>query len=413
MEKISVIIPTYNREKTIEYCLKSVIQQTLKPYEIIIVDDFSKDNTINVIKKMNIENLKIIKLEKNSGAQVARNRGIIEAKGEWIAFHDSDDEWVKQKLEKSINKALNGNFDMVYSSYYIKKDKTQDMYVERIRNIEGESYKKLLDNPAPGFPSIVVKKKCFIENGLLDEKVLAYQEWDTSINISKNYKIGYIDEPLFIYHLHEGETISKNNLRGARGYEYIVNKNKNDIIKLLGKEKLLNHYKRIIEMYSEAEQIEKAKEYELKSIELKYEIIKEGKKVVDKNLILANRYKKYYSLCNEWINILNTRGSLVQYFEKRQYKKIYIYSDGELTHRLIEDIGEKLYNLDGIVVKDKINCSEKYMYYTQDEIDKGKDNLIIITPIYAFEEIKNDLSEFFKGKIISIEDIINELKVRK
>ena len=63
MKKISVIIPTYNREKTIEYCLKSVIRQTLKPYEIIVVDDCSKDNTINIIKKMNIENLKIIKAQ--------------------------------------------------------------------------------------------------------------------------------------------------------------------------------------------------------------------------------------------------------------------------------------------------------------------------------------------------------------
>lgn len=409
MEKISVIIPTYNRERTIRYCLKSVIEQTMKPYEIIVVDDCSKDNTIDIIEKMNIENLKIIKLESNSGAQVARNRGIIEAKGEWIAFQDSDDEWVKDKLEKSIVKALKGNYDMVYSTYYVKRDKTEDMYIENIRNIEGESYKKLLEGPAPGFPSIIVKKKCFLDHGLLDDKVVAYQEWDTSISISKNYKIGYINEPLFIYHLHNGENISKNSLKGAQGYEYIVNKNKNDIIQFLGKDMLLEHYKRIVKMCIEAHQIEEAKKYELKIMDIKYEIIEDGREVMDSNLVLANRYKKYYSICNKWIKILNVKGSLIQYFQTREYKKIYIYSDGELTHRLLEDIGDKLDNLAGIIVKNKCNFAKKYIYYNKYEIDNDENNLIIITPIYAFEEIKNELVGFFKGKIISIEDLINEI----
>ena len=97
---ISVIIPTYNRAKTNRDCIDSVINQMLMPKEIIVVDDCSINDTLQVVKHYNHPLVKIIQLQKNSGAQKARNEGIKAATGEWIAFLDSDDLWLPEYLEK-------------------------------------------------------------------------------------------------------------------------------------------------------------------------------------------------------------------------------------------------------------------------------------------------------------------------
>ena len=99
---ISVIIPVYNREKTIVNCVNSILNQTYLPKEIIIVDDGSTDNTIVTIESIKKSIIKVIALNKNKGAQYARNIGIKNSKSKWITFLDSDDTWIKNKLEKQI-----------------------------------------------------------------------------------------------------------------------------------------------------------------------------------------------------------------------------------------------------------------------------------------------------------------------
>lgn len=96
---VSVIIPSYNRENTIVRAVNSVLNQTYKDIEVIVVDDCSKDRTLELLSSIKDERLKFFKLEKNSGACVARNFGIEKANGEFIAFQDSDDEWLPEKLK--------------------------------------------------------------------------------------------------------------------------------------------------------------------------------------------------------------------------------------------------------------------------------------------------------------------------
>ncbi|TYL65903.1 glycosyltransferase family 2 protein, partial [Klebsiella pneumoniae] len=88
---ISVVIPTYNRGHTIEESIRSVLNQTLQPKEIIVVDDFSTDNTEEIIKKINAPNVIYVKNKMSKGANGARNTGILLATEKFIAFHDSDD----------------------------------------------------------------------------------------------------------------------------------------------------------------------------------------------------------------------------------------------------------------------------------------------------------------------------------
>ena len=102
--KVSIILPTYNRAYIIEKGINSLLNQTYQDFEIIIVDDGSTDNTEEIIKKLQEKDkrIKYIKLKTNKGAATARNIGIKAARGEYIAFQDSDDEWMHEKLEKQV-----------------------------------------------------------------------------------------------------------------------------------------------------------------------------------------------------------------------------------------------------------------------------------------------------------------------
>ena len=100
---VSIIMPSYNTSRYIEDTINSVRQQSYKNWELIIVDDCSTDNTDEVVAKYNDNRIKYFKNDKNSGAAVSRNKALREAKGRWIAFLDSDDLWLPEKLEKQIH----------------------------------------------------------------------------------------------------------------------------------------------------------------------------------------------------------------------------------------------------------------------------------------------------------------------
>lgn len=116
MPKVSIIIPTYNSAKYIHDAIESVLNQTYQDFEIIVMDDGSIDNTKKVLRSY-IESKKIRYFyQKNKGPSAARNKGIREAKGEYIAFLGADDIWHKKKLEKSINFMNIYNFDWICTS---------------------------------------------------------------------------------------------------------------------------------------------------------------------------------------------------------------------------------------------------------------------------------------------------------
>ena len=100
--KVSVIIPTYNRAHLVGRAIRSVLNQTYQDFEIIVVDDGSTDNTEEVVKSFNDPRIRYIRHEKNRGGSAACNTGIRAARGEYIAFQDSDDEWLPEKLEKQM-----------------------------------------------------------------------------------------------------------------------------------------------------------------------------------------------------------------------------------------------------------------------------------------------------------------------
>lgn len=250
--KISVITPVYNREKTIKKCLESVIHQTYKPYEIILVDDGSTDNTIKIAESINCSFLKVIKQD-HKGAQRARNTGIRNAKGNYIAFIDSDDEWLPTLLEEEVIYLKKVKKDIVlYTDCYVYDESKKRRTLWRLPGKSGNMYKFLLLHQGPMFQSMLVRRDHLINIGLLDEKVAAYQEWETAIRLAEHYKFVHLGKPLFIYNIHGGVTISKDKKKGFMGYKYIIKKHTKAILKKTGIPGLLFHYKRLIFLWIES-----------------------------------------------------------------------------------------------------------------------------------------------------------------
>jgi glycosyltransferase involved in cell wall biosynthesis len=244
---VSVVIPTYNRENLIKRSILSVLNGDYKNIEVIVVDDNSTDNTYQVVSALQKKDSRIryIKLDKRSGAQAARNRGIIEATGEFIAFLDSDDAWESNKLatQMEILKSANYNpYIVIHSNCFCYDEATGKKWIWNVPITEGKCYELLLKRPSPMFPAILTSKIALFEIGLLDENIIAYQEWDTSIRLSKICEFFHIQKPLFTYHLHSGETISKNVIKDIQGYLQIVEKYKFALIEkgfLCGHTKIL------------------------------------------------------------------------------------------------------------------------------------------------------------------------------
>ena len=121
---VSVIIPTYNRGHLINRAINTVLVQTFQDFEVIVVDDGSTDNTIEVVNRLSDDRVSLLKINENRGASFARNRGIELAAGRYIAFQDSDDEWKKDKLKKQIQVFNNAapEVGLVYTGYWNAKD---------------------------------------------------------------------------------------------------------------------------------------------------------------------------------------------------------------------------------------------------------------------------------------------------
>ena len=194
---VSVIIPTYNRGKSIIKAIESVRNQTYNNIEICVIDDASTDGTEDIIKSKYRNESKIVyyKLEKNSGACVARNIGISISKGEYIAFLDSDDTFLPPKIELQMLELKRSQADICVSNYkYIDKNKNEKII--RIDPKEGKQlYDSLLYCNTITTGSILGKKKCF-EHIKFDECLSRYQDWDLVLRLSQTYEFCYVEKVL-------------------------------------------------------------------------------------------------------------------------------------------------------------------------------------------------------------------------
>lgn len=116
---VSIVMPNYNSEKYLKATIDSVLAQTYTNWELLFVDDCSTDSSLEIVRSYNDSRIKILQNEKNSGAAVSRNYALREAKGKWIAFLDSDDLWIPEKLEKQLAYMQNNDISFSYTDYEV------------------------------------------------------------------------------------------------------------------------------------------------------------------------------------------------------------------------------------------------------------------------------------------------------
>lgn len=242
---VSAVIPTHNRAAYLPRAIQSVLSQTRPVDEIVIADDGSTDDTESLIARMRSQYPKIryIRLPQNGGAQRARNAGIRAASGEWIAFLDSDDVWLPDRIRLCLEKARQMNVPAVHTEAYMRRN--GQLSLMKRSSAQGYIFPDLLKCPGPTFPGLMVRKECLLRVGLLDESLPAWQEWDAFLRLSQYFKFGYVAEPCFVWDAHENETISKDKSRDLAGYERIVATWKDQILQFAGPEALEKHFQTI------------------------------------------------------------------------------------------------------------------------------------------------------------------------
>lgn len=198
MPLVSVIIPTYNRMETIERSINSVLNQTYKNIEIIVVDDGSMDDTLKIIEHLNIGNMKVLK-QNHKGANVARNLAISVAKGEFIAFQDSDDEWFPDKLEKQITYMLECGYEACYCPFFLYEENHNDVFFADYQDkqkYETDLLEVLKVRNVISTQTLVIHRNIVSDVGIFDETIPRCQDYEFVIRIIQKKKIGYVNEPL-------------------------------------------------------------------------------------------------------------------------------------------------------------------------------------------------------------------------
>lgn len=220
---ISVVIPTYNREKTIKKAVDSVLSQTYKDIELIVVDDCSNDKTGEIISKINDVRLRYIRLEKNSGANYARNIGIFEANGEYIAFQDSDDVWRKEKLERELEYLVENDCDVVFCSMLQHHNDRKDIRFPRINDSDKKNLaRRVLFGNIMSTQTILAKKE-LIKKEKFDNSLERFQDWDLAIRLLNKYNVEFLDKVLVDVYVGE-DSISKSSTKAVKSLSKIIDK---------------------------------------------------------------------------------------------------------------------------------------------------------------------------------------------
>jgi glycosyltransferase involved in cell wall biosynthesis len=204
---VSVVIPVYNNRNFIGDAIESVLCQTLSPLEIIVVDDGSTENNNDILKKYS---KKIIFIQQeNRGPASARNTGIRNAKGDFIAFLDSDDIWVPNKMEKQMALfSSNPDLVMVYSRFVVFDGKACENMADWPKSVySGEIFEKLLAENFIAMSSVVVKSLILTTIGMFDESLITAEDTNLYLKIAKRWKIGGVKDVL-VRRRNHGENLS-------------------------------------------------------------------------------------------------------------------------------------------------------------------------------------------------------------
>jgi glycosyltransferase involved in cell wall biosynthesis len=269
MPTVSIIIPTYNREHVLGRAVQSVLAQTYQDFELIIVDDGSTDNTEKLVKSFTSEKIRYIQHRENKGVAAARNTGIRSAKGDYIAFQDSDDEWLPEKLEKQMRAFATAppEVGIVYTGFLMITTKKREYKPSAaVTPKDGDIFRSLLRGEYLASPQAsVVKRECFERVGMFDEHFPPMEDRELFLRFSKHYQFKYINEPLLLYYP-QPDSASRNIRAIIRAYKLILETYFEDIKQ--DKRLLARHYLRLGHFLCSSGELSQGRDYLIRSIKM-------------------------------------------------------------------------------------------------------------------------------------------------
>ncbi|NLM03434.1 MAG: glycosyltransferase [Clostridiales bacterium] len=258
---VSAVIPCYNCQNFISKTIESLINQTIKPQEIILVNDASTDNTLEILKQIKEQypNIaEIINLEKNKGASHARNHGVKNAKGQYILFMDSDDiaeptliEGLVNRLDK-LNSRAENKYILCYSAYLqIDEKNKQISNIARGIQVEPEEILgyEFVRNYIISTSGVLVKKDYFIKAGGFNEKIRYSEDWDLWLRLTQLGGFAYVDEPLIKIRRH-GTNLSSQVNKMLEGEKLVLKQYSIDFVKEAIFKRKLDFEKNVVDYVS-------------------------------------------------------------------------------------------------------------------------------------------------------------------
>lgn len=212
---VSIIMAAYNAEKTIELAIESVLNQTYSNFELLVINDCSKDGTAKLVEDFSAKDnrVRLISNEKNSGVSFTRKHCLVEANGSWIAILDSDDAWAPEKLEKQIELQNRTNADLLFtgSAFMDSEGRPIDWYLHAPAEA---TYRQLLKQNVLSNSSALVRKELYAKHYAVGDGM--HEDFAIWLSILKDGKKAYgVDEPLLIYRIAKSSK-SGNKIKAAK-----------------------------------------------------------------------------------------------------------------------------------------------------------------------------------------------------
>lgn len=223
---VSVIMPTYNHAKFIGKAIDSVLNQTYKDLELIIVDNYSEDDTEEIVASYKDDRIIYLKFRNNGIIAASRNHGIKHSHGEYIAFLDSDDLWMSEKLEKQVPWFDDSEVGLVYSKCFVLKNNEVYRTAPNMKLYNGYAFHKMIFITNVPVLTAVIRKEVVEKIGLFDEdmKLIGLEDNNYWIRLSKVFKVMSVNKPVAIYREHLNNLSKKSAYQFAQSYLYLSKK---------------------------------------------------------------------------------------------------------------------------------------------------------------------------------------------
>jgi glycosyltransferase involved in cell wall biosynthesis len=207
---VSVVIPAHNRSLVVSRAIDSALTQTYQPLEIIVVDDGSSDNTREVVESIRDSRIRYLRHDRNLGAGAARNTGIRAATGDYVAFLDSDDEWMPQKLERQVQVLANNTPEVAaVCSGFVRVDEQGRVDGTTIPGDRDVDFDVLIGANRIGTTSTAVVKRALLNAiGGFDPALRSCQDWDMYLRLVRHHRLGFVPEVMARFHIGSGDRIT-------------------------------------------------------------------------------------------------------------------------------------------------------------------------------------------------------------